>query len=419
MVVEIVGIKARQIFDSRGNPTLEADVLLSDGSSGRGMVPSGASTGTHEALELRDGERPFGGKGVMKAVDHVNNVIAPKLLGLDASDQAAIDRVMIELDGTPNKKRLGANATLAVSMGTLRAAAKSAGNPLYRHLRKDSSILPVPYMNVLNGGCHADNNVDIQEFMVVPEGAGSFREGVQIAVEVYHELKAILKRKGYHTAVGDEGGFAPNLKSNEEALELLTLSIDRAGYAPGKDCFLAIDAAATEFYTGDAYVLEGENWRGSAGDLVEKYRGWVRAYPIISIEDGLAEDDWTGWAVLTRVLGNEVQIVGDDLFVTQRKRIEKGIDVGAANSVLIKLNQVGTVTETVDAIQAAKNAGYRWMISHRSGETEDAFIADFAVALGGGQIKSGAPCRSDRVAKYNQLLRIEEELGNDARYGRI
>lgn len=419
-MAEIVDIKGRQILDSRGNPTLEVDVLLSDGSWGRGMVPSGASTGTYEALELRDKEKAYNGKGVSKAVANVNDVIAPELVGLDAGDQPLIDRTMIRLDGTPNKSRLGANATLGVSMGVAVAAAQSSGLPLYRYIGgAGARVLPVPFMNVLNGGRHADNNVDIQEFMVVPEGANSFEHGLQMAVEVYHALKSVLKGKGYSTAVGDEGGFAPNLKSNEEALELLTASIKKAGYVPGKDCFLAIDAAASEFYQDGRYVLEGEKWEGHAGALVEKYQDWVRSYPILSIEDGLAEDDWEGWVVLSRMLGDRVQIIGDDLFVTQRERIEKGIAAGAGNSVLIKLNQVGTVTETLEAIEVARNARYRWMVSHRSGETEDSFIADFSVALGGGQIKSGAPCRSDRVAKYNQLLRIEEELGKASAYGRI
>ncbi len=419
-MAEIVGIKARQILDSRGNPTLEVDVLLSDGSWGRGMVPSGASTGTYEALELRDKEKAYNGRGVRKAAANVNDIIAPELVGLDATDQPLVDKTMIGLDGTANKSRLGANATLGVSMGVAAAAAQSAGLPLYRYIGgAGARVLPVPFMNVLNGGRHADNNVDIQEFMVAPAGAKSFEHGLEMAVEVYHALKSVLKGKGYSTAVGDEGGFAPNLTSNEEALELLTASIKKAGYVPGKDCFLAIDAAASEFYQDGRYVLEGEKWEGHAGDLVKKYRNWVGSYPIISIEDGLAEDDWEGWVVLTKMLGDRVQIIGDDLFVTQRQRIEKGIAAEAGNSVLIKLNQVGTVTETLEAIEVARNARYRWMVSHRSGETEDAFIADFSVALGGGQIKSGAPCRSDRVAKYNQLLRIEEELGKSSVYGKV
>jgi len=413
----IVEVKARQILDSRGNPTLEADVILSDGSMGRGMVPSGASTGTHEALELRDKGEAYLGKGVTKAVSHVTDVIGPALVGRDALNQQDIDYAMIRLDGTPNKSRLGANAILAVSMAVAKAAAQSVGLPLYRYLGGvQARILPAPFMNILNGGEHADNNVDIQEFMIVPLGAETFAGGVRMCAEIYHALKDLLKSKGHSTAVGDEGGFAPNLKSNEEALELITQAIEKAGYKPGSDCFLAIDAAASEFYQDGKYTLAGENWTGSADQLVEKYVSWVNSYPIISIEDGLSEDDWEGWVLLTKALGGKVQIVGDDLFVTQKQRIEKGISIGAGNSVLIKLNQVGTVTETLEAIQTAKDAGYRWLISHRSGETEDSFIADFAVATASGQIKTGAPCRSERVAKYNQLLRIEEELGAAAIY---
>ncbi|MGI6643359.1 MAG: phosphopyruvate hydratase [Bacillota bacterium] len=417
-MAEIIDIRARQILDSRGNPTLEADVLLDDGSLGRGMVPSGASTGTYEALELRDKERAFGGKSVRKAIANVVDLIAPEVIGMEAADQAGIDRVMIELDGTPNKSRLGANATLAVSMGVAIASAQSTGQPLYRYLGGLlARTLPVPFMNVLNGGKHADNNVDIQEFMIVPAGAPKFRDAVQMCAEVYQALKAVLISKGLATAVGDEGGFAPDLRSNEEALEFLTASIRKAGYRPGRDCYLAIDAAASEFYRDGNYHLAGENWSGDAGELVEKYTQWVKAYPIISIEDGLAEDDWEGWVLLTKALGDKVQIIGDDLFVTQRTRINKGIHVGAANSVLIKLNQVGTITETSEAIETARLAGYRWLVSHRSGETEDSFIADFSVACGSGQIKTGAPARSERVAKYNQLIRIEEELGAGATYG--
>lgn len=415
----IVDVKSRQILDSRGNPTVEADVVLSDGSIGRGMVPSGASTGTYEALELRDNQKAYGGKGVSKAVSNVVNVIAPQVIGRDALNQQDIDYAMIRLDGTPNKSKLGANAILAVSMAVADAAAKSVGLPLYRYLGGiQAKELPVPFMNVLNGGEHADNNVDIQEFMIVPSGATGFAGAVQMAAEIYHSLKALLKSKGYSTAVGDEGGFAPDLKSNEEALELLANAIDKAGYKPGFDCFLAIDSAASEFYKEGKYILAGENWSGNAAELVEKYAFWVRSYPIISIEDGLHEDDWEGWVLMTKVLGAKIQIIGDDLFVTQRERIEKGIELGAANSVLIKLNQVGTVTETLESIQAANNAGYRWLISHRSGETEDSFIADLAVATCSGQLKTGAPCRSERVAKYNRLIRIEEELGEGAVYGK-
>lgn len=414
----IVDVKSRQILDSRGNPTLETDVILSDGSLGRGMVPSGASTGTYEALELRDGGKAFGGKGVTKAVANVNQVIAPEIIGHDSLEQERIDSLMIELDGTPNKSKLGANAILSVSMAVSDASAQSRGLPLYRYLGGiKSRVLPVPFMNILNGGKHADNNVDIQEFMIVPSGAETFSDALQMAVEIYHCLKGILKSKGYSTAVGDEGGFAPDLRSNEEALGLLVEAIRKAGYKPGLHCNLAIDAAASEFYEDGKYVLKGENWTGTSAQLVEKYTAWVNSYPIVSIEDGLFEDDWEGWVVLTKALGGKVQIIGDDLFVTQKERIEKGITVGAGNSVLIKLNQVGTITETLDSIQVAANAGYRWLVSHRSGETEDSFIADLAVATCSGQIKTGAPCRSERVAKYNRLLRIEEELGRFAIYG--
>ncbi len=415
----IIDVKGRQILDSRGNPTIEADVLLNDGSMGRGMVPSGASTGSHEALELRDGGKPFGGKGVKKAVANINEIIGPQIIGLCAIEQERVDNVMIELDGTPNKSKLGANATLAVSLAVANAAAQSKGLPLYRYLGGlEARILPVPFMNILNGGKHADNNVDIQEFMIVPSGAETFSDAIKMGVEIYHTLKGILRSKGYSISVGDEGGFAPDLSSNEEALELLVDSIRKAGYKPGVHCHLAIDAAASEFYEDGKYVLKGENWSGTAAELVEKYSTWVKSYPIVSIEDGLFEDDWEGWVVMTKVLGDKIQIIGDDLFVTQRDRIEKGTAVGAGNSVLIKLNQVGTLTETLESIQCAQNAGYRWLISHRSGETEDSFISDLAVGTCSGQIKTGAPCRSERVAKYNRLLRIEEELGCFAVYGR-
>lgn len=416
-MAEIIDVKARQILDSRGNPTLEADVFLSDGSFGRGMVPSGASTGTYEALELRDGEKGFGGKSVMTAVRNVREIIAPELVGIDAGGQQEIDRLMIRMDGTPNKSKLGANAILAVSMAVASAAARSSGMSLYRYMGgMGATYLPVPFMNVLNGGRHADNNVDIQEFMIVPAGTESFAGALQMAAEVYQSLKSVLKSKGYATAVGDEGGFAPDLKSNEEALELLTQAIRKAGYEPGRHCYLAVDSAASEFYSGGKYALAGENWEGDSAALVEKYAAWVKSYPIVSLEDPLAEDDWEGWVLLTKTLGQKVQIIGDDLFVTQKARLDKGIAIGAANSVLIKVNQVGTLTETLETIDAARHAGYRWVISHRSGETEDSFIADFAVASGGGQIKTGAPARSERVAKYNQLLRIEEELGSTAVY---
>jgi len=417
-MAEIIDVKARQILDSRGNPTLEADVFLSDGSFGRGMVPSGASTGTYEALELRDGGKAFGGKGVTIAIANVREIIAPELLGLDAASQQEIDHLLLKLDGTPNKSKLGANACLSVSMAVASAAAQSSGLSLHKYLGGiGATVLPVPFMNVLNGGKHADNNVDIQEFMLVPAGVGTFSAALQLGAEVYQSLKSVLKAKGYSTAVGDEGGFAPDLKSNEEALELLTQAIRKAGYDPGRHCYLAIDSAASEFEKDGKYTLSGENFEGDAAALVEKYAAWVKAYPIVSLEDPLAEDDWEGFVLLTKTLGDKVQIIGDDLFVTQKARLDKGIAIGAANSVLIKVNQVGTLTETLETIDTARHAGYRWVVSHRSGETEDSFIADFVVAAGGGQIKTGAPCRSERVAKYNQLLRIEEELGVAATFG--
>lgn len=415
---EIIDLKARQILDSRGNPTIETDCVLSDGSFGRGMVPSGASTGTHEALELRDGGKAFGGKAVTKAVSNVMEVIAPEVIGMEALDQAAVDKLMIELDGTSNKSKLGANAILSVSMAVAMAAAESAGLPLYRYLGGiGARTLPVPFMNVLNGGKHADNNVDIQEFMLVPAGAKTYSLALKMAAEVYQVLKSLLKSKGLSTSIGDEGGFAPDLKSNEEALELLTLAIKKAGYEPGRDCHLAIDAAASEFYKDGKYVLESEDWAGDSAAMVEKYASWVKAYPIVSIEDGLAEDDWEGWVLLTKTLGSKIQIIGDDLFVTRKDRVEKGITVGAANSVLVKVNQVGSITETLETMATAGRAAYRCLVSHRSGETEDSFVADLSVATNSGQIKAGAPARSERVAKYNRLLRIEEELGSTAEYG--
>lgn len=415
---EIIELRARQILDSRGNPTIETDCVLSDGSFGRGMVPSGASTGTYEALELRDGGKAFGGKGVTRAVSNVMEVIAPELTGMEALDQAAVDNRMIELDGTATKSKLGANAILSVSMAVATAAAQSVGLPLYRYLGGiGARILPVPFMNVLNGGKHADNNVDIQEFMLVPAGAKTYSATLQMGAEVYQALKSLLKSRGLSTAVGDEGGFAPDLNSNEEALELLTEAIKKAGYKPGRDCYLAIDAAASEFYKEGQYVLSGEGWSGDTAQMVDKYVSWVKAYPIVSIEDGLAEDDWEGWVLLTKTLGDKVQIIGDDLFVTKKERLEKGIVVGAGNSVLIKVNQVGSVTETLETMQTAGRASYRCLVSHRSGETEDSFIADLSVAMNAGQIKAGAPARSERVAKYNRLLRIEEELGSLAEYG--
>jgi enolase len=411
-------VVAREILDSRGNPTVEVDVELADGSLGRAMVPSGASTGSREALELRDKQKRFGGKGVRKAVDHVNKKIGPAIEGLDAVNQVFIDNAMIELDGTENKTKLGANAMLGVSMAVARAAAESLGMPLYRYLGGvNSTDLPVPLLNVLNGGAHADNNVDVQEFMFVPVGAKSFAEALRCGVECYHALKAVLKKRGLSTAVGDEGGFAPNLRSNEEALEALSEGIVKAGYKPGKDVVLALDVAASEFYKQGKYVLEAEKKpKKSREELVKLYASWVRKYPIASIEDGMAEGDWKGWKMLTDELGDKTQLVGDDLFVTNSKIVARGIKEGVANSVLIKLNQIGTVTETLNCIQMALRAGFTCVVSHRSGETEDSTISDLAVALNLGQIKTGAPCRGERTAKYNQLLRIEEELGEDARY---
>ncbi len=417
-MADIIDVRARQIYDSRGNPTLEAEVLLSDGSSGRGMVPSGASTGTYEALELRDGGKAFGGKGVGNAIRNVRETIAPELLGFDAFAQQEIDRLLIKLDGTPNKSKLGANACLSVSIAVASAAAQAAGLPLYKYLGGiGATYLPVPFMNVLNGGKHADNNVDVQEFMIVPAGAPTFSAAIQMASEVYQSLKSVLLAKGYSTGVGDEGGFAPDLKSNEEALELLTQAIRKAGYEPGRHCYLALDSAASEFYKDGKYVFSSENWSGDSAAMAEKYAAWVKSYPIVALEDPFAEDDWEGFVLLTKMMGDKVQIIGDDLFVTQKARLDKGTAIGAANSVLIKLNQVGTLTETIETIDAARHSGYRWVISHRSGETEDSFIADFVVATGGGQIKTGALCRSERVSKYNRLLRIEEELGGAAIYG--
>lgn len=418
----ITDVLAREILDSRGNPTVEVDVYLEDGSFGTAAVPSGASTGAHEALELRDNEKNrYLGKGVLKAVDNVMTVIAPKVIGMEATEQVLIDRVMIDLDGTPTKERLGANAILGVSLAVAKAAADSVGLPLYSYLGGVAArILPVPMMNILNGGKHADNNVDIQEFMVVPRGADSFREALRMGAEVYHHLRGVLKERGYSTSVGDEGGFAPNLKSNEEALDLLVEAIQRAGYKPGKDAFLAIDVAASELFEEGKYHFRGAGIIRTTDDVIEFYRKLVERYPISTIEDGLAEDDWDGWAKLTRELGKIVQLVGDDIFVTNPERLRRGIVEGVANSILIKLNQIGTLTETLETIEMARRAGYTAVISHRSGETEDTTIADFSVATGVGQIKTGAPCRTDRVAKYNQLLRIEEELDDAAVYaGRL
>lgn len=409
-------VHGRQILDSRGNPTVEAEVLLEDGSIGRAAVPSGASTGSHEAVELRDGNaRKYLGKGVTKAVRNINEPICEALLGLDSRDQVEVDQVLIALDGTANKRKLGANATLAVSAAVANAAASCSGLPLYRYMGGSAArVLPLPMMNILNGGVHADNNVDLQEFMIQPVGARSFSEGLQMGVEVFHHLKGVLKKKGLNTSVGDEGGFAPDLKSNEEAIEFLLGAIRAAGLEPGKDITLALDAAASEFHKKGRYRVDGKNI--NAATLVDMYERWVDAYPILSIEDGLDEDDFAGWKEITTRLGSRVQLVGDDLFVTNVKRLKKGIENGLANSVLIKINQIGTLTETCETMRMAASARYSSVVSHRSGETEDTTIADLAVATGAGQIKTGSLCRTDRVAKYNQLLRIEEELGPAAIY---
>ncbi len=415
----ITEILAREILDSRGNPTVEVDVHLSSGVVGRAAVPSGASTGEYEAVELRDGdEARYNGKGVLKAVENVNSAIAPELIGYDVRDQAAIDHRLCELDGTPNKEKLGANAILGVSLACAKAAAEASELPLYRYVGGTSaSLLPVPMMNILNGGAHADNNVDVQEFMIAPVGAPTFREGLRMGSEIYHALKKTLKEKGHRTSIGDEGGFAPDLGSNEEALELLLEAVERAGYAPGKDVLIALDAAASSFYRGDHYYLAAEaEPRKSADDLIAYWERLVGRYPIYSLEDGLDENDWDAWKRMTSALGNRIQIVGDDLFVTNTERLRSGIAMGVANSILIKVNQIGTLTETLQAIEMAHKAGYTAVVSHRSGETEDTTIADLAVACNVGQIKTGAPCRTDRVAKYNQLLRIEESLGSAARY---
>ncbi len=405
-------VYAREILDSRGNPTIEAEVSLADGTVGRAAVPSGASTGAHEALELRDkDDKRYLGKGVQKAVENVNEVIAPELEGMDATEQAEVDSIMIDLDGTPNKEKLGANAILAVSLACARAASESLGLPLYRYIGGvNAHVLPVPLMNILNGGKHADNNVDIQEFMVAPVGAVTFAEALRMGAEVFHNLRSVVRKKGMSTAVGDEGGIAPNLASNEEALELILRAIEVAGYRPGDDVLIALDPAASEMYRDGAYVFERAGTKRTTAEMVDFWRGLVAKYPIISIEDGLAEDDWDGWKSLTDALGKKVQIVGDDLFVTNTERIQRGIQAGVANSVLIKVNQIGTLTETLAAIDMAQRAGYTAVISHRSGETEDVTIAHIAVATNSGQIKTGAPSRTDRVAKYNELLRIEDIL---------
>ena len=420
MSTTIIDVFAREVLDSRGNPTVEVEVYLEDGSMGRAIVPSGASTGAFEAVELRDGDKGrYLGKGVLNAVDNVNNIIAPEIMDMDALDQVAIDMTMIELDGTPNKAKLGANAILGVSMAVARASAESLGLPLFQYLGGvNAKTLPVPMMNILNGGQHADNNVDIQEFMVMPVGAPSFREALRMGTEILHNLKKVLKDKGLNTGVGDEGGFAPNLTSNEEALQVIMEAIKKAGYEPGNDVMLAIDAAASSFYNQaeKKYDLAGEGVVKTSEEMVDFYEDLVNRYPIISIEDGLDEEDWDGWKLMNERLGKKIQIVGDDIFVTNTERLSRGIETKAANSILIKLNQIGTITETLDTIEMAKRAGFTAVVSHRSGETEDATIADLVVAVNAGQIKTGAPQRTDRVAKYNQLLRIEEMLDFTSKY---
>ena len=415
----IADIHAREVIDSRGNPTVEAEVALADGSVGRAIVPSGASTGEHEAVELRDGEADrYMGKGVLRAVENVNGEISEALANMDGTDQRALDKKMIDLDGTENKGRLGANAMLAVSMAAARAGAASYGLPLYRYLGgAGANVLPTPMMNILNGGAHADNNVDFQEFMVMPVGAPSFSEALRWGVQVFHTLKGVLKKRGYNTAVGDEGGFAPSVKSNVEAIEVVLEAINQAGFKPGYEIAIALDPACSELYKDGQYIFKkSDKSAKSSDDMVLYWAKWARDYPIVSIEDGLAEDDWEGWKNLTDQIGGKIQLVGDDLFVTNTERLQEGIDKGVANSILIKVNQIGTVSETLDAIDLARRNGYTSIISHRSGETEDTFIADLAVATGAGQIKTGSASRTDRIAKYNQLLRIEEELGESARF---
>jgi len=411
----IIDIFAREILDSRGNPTIEVDVALEGGAMGRAAVPSGASTGEHEAVELRDGDAArYKGKGVLQAVKNVNDIIADEVIGEDATEQTLIDKILIELDGTPNKAKLGANATLAVSLATAKAAAEAFSLPLYQYIGgSNAKVLPVPMMNILNGGMHADNNVDLQEFMIMPAGAPNFSEALRMGVETFHSLKGVLKKKGYNTAVGDEGGFAPDLKSNEEALQVIMEAIEKAGYKAGKEIFIALDPAASSFYLADkkVYNLASEKKKLNSEEMVDYYANLVEKYPITSIEDGMAEDDWDGWKLMTKKLGKKIQLVGDDLFVTNTKRLKKGIDLGVCNSILIKLNQIGTLTETLDAIEMAKTASYTAVVSHRSGETEDSTIADVVVATNAGQIKTGSACRTDRICKYNQLLRIEETLG--------
>jgi enolase len=419
-MTELIDIKAREILDSRGNPTIEVDVVLACGAFGRAAVPSGASTGTREALELRDKqENRFMGKGVLNAVVNVNEVIAPEIIGYDAMDQAGLDRTMQDIDGTENKSRLGANAILGVSMAAARAAANACEIPLYQHIGGISArVLPLPMMNVINGGAHAANNLDIQEFMILPFGADSIAQGIQMGAETFHTLAKILKGEGLSTAVGDEGGFAPNLKSNEEAIEYIINAIEKAGYRPGKDIGIALDSAASEFYRDGKYIFASEGQELSSIELIDYYEKLIEKYPLYSIEDGLAENDWDSWEIMTQRLGNSIQIVGDDIFVTNPDIFQKGISRGIGNSILIKLNQIGSVTETLDTIQMAKESGYTIVISHRSGETEDTFIADLAVGVNSGQIKTGSMSRSDRVAKYNQLLRIEEKLGDSASFPR-
>jgi enolase len=419
--MEIVKVLGREILDSRGNPTVEADVYLADGSLGRAAVPSGASTGEHEAVELRDNDsKRYLGKGTRKAVANIVETIAPAVIGMQAEEQGAIDHKMIELDGTPNKAKLGANAILAVSMAAARAAAQSQQTPLYRYLGGvGANLLPVPMMNILNGGAHADNSVDPQEFMIVPHGASKFSKALRMGVEVFHTLKGVLKKRGYSTAVGDEGGFAPNLKSNEEALEVVLEAITKAGYEPGSQISIALDPAASEFYDkskGKYVFKKSDKSEYTSDEMVKFWTKWVDQYPIISLEDGMSEDDWDGWHTLTAALGSEIQLVGDDIFVTNTELLAKGIEKGIANSILIKVNQIGTVSETLEAMQMAAAANYTNIVSHRSGETEDAFIADFVVATRAGQIKTGSASRTDRIAKYNQLLRIEEELASDAKF---
>ncbi len=415
---EIIAVYGREILDSRGNPTIEVEVQLETGIMGRAAVPSGASTGEYEAVELRDNDNNrYGGKGVLKAVKNVNELIAPAVIGYVAQDQPLIDKIMIDLDGTKNKQKLGANAILGVSLACARAAAEEQGMPLYRYIGgPNARLLPVPMANVINGGVHADNNVDLQEFMIMPLGAGSFKQALQMNSEVFQALKSYLKREGHNTAVGDEGGFAPNLNSNEDALKIIIKAIDLAGYKAGEDIFIALDPASSEFYKEGKYVLNAENAKLTSEEMVDYYIKLVEKYPIISIEDGLAEDDWTGWKIMYEKLGKKIQIVGDDLFVTNVERLKRGIEEKAANSILIKLNQIGSLSETLDTIKLAKTAGFTTVISHRSGETCDSFIADFSVAVNAGQIKTGSICRSERICKYNQLLRIEEELGEVSRF---